>query len=167
MTEAAALQGRFDALVGGLDYPMFIVTVTDGDRLAGCLVGFAAQCSISPSRFMVWLSKKNHTYTVARRAGMLAVHMPPRKAIALATLFGTRTGFDIDKFGRCSWRDGPGGVPLLDDCPAWFAGTVLERHDTGDHVGLLLEPIAVGDPLEPGGQLGFQHVRHLEAGNEA
>jgi flavin reductase (DIM6/NTAB) family NADH-FMN oxidoreductase RutF len=54
---------KFNALAGGLDYPMFIVTVGDGARRAGCLVGFAAQCSIDPPRFMVWLSKKNHTYT--------------------------------------------------------------------------------------------------------
>lgn len=162
-----ALKSRFDALLGGLDYPMFIVTVACDGRRAGCLVGFAAQCSISPSRFMVWLSKNNHTYTVARLAGTLAVHVPPPEAIELAALFGSRTGFDLDKFSRCSWREGPQGIPLLDGCPAWFAGAVLQRHDTGDHLGLLLAPVAVGDRVAPGRQLGFQDVKHLQAGNEA
>ena len=45
--------GRFNDLVGGLDYPMFIATARSerGER-AGCLVGFATQCSIDPSRFL-------------------------------------------------------------------------------------------------------------------
>ncbi|MDP9445189.1 MAG: flavin reductase family protein [Actinomycetota bacterium] len=156
----------FSALVGELDYPMFIVTVNDGERRAGCLVGFAAQCSIDPPRFTVWLSKNNHTYSVAERAKTLAVHVPTERDDALAVLFGTRSGFDVDKFSRCGWYDGPEGAPLLDDCPQWFTGRVLQRHDTGDHVGFLLEPTAVGSASGLG-QLGFRAVRHLDAGREA
>ena len=167
MPDDEDLQGRFDELVGGLDYPMYVVTATDGTRRAGCLVGFATQCSIDPPRYMVWLSKNNHTYTVARHCDAIAVHALPRSALALAALFGTETGFEVDKFTKCSWRDGPHGLPLLDDCPAWFVGSVLERHDTGDHLGLLVHPVSVGAGVEPGQQLGFQAVKHLDAGNEA
>ena len=41
-------QAAFDRLVNRLDYPMLVVTAeADGER-AGCLVGFATQCSIQP-----------------------------------------------------------------------------------------------------------------------
>ncbi|HEX6351794.1 flavin reductase family protein [Actinophytocola sp.] len=156
----------FDDLVGRLDYPMLVVTVNDGRRLAGCLVGFASQCSIDPPRYMVWLSKNNHTYTVARGVDRLAVHVLTPENRPLAALFGTVTGFDEDKFARCAWRDGPYGVPLLLDCPQWFVGEVLARYDTGDHEGVLLAPVAVGEGTGLG-QLGFQTVRDLDAGNEA
>jgi flavin reductase (DIM6/NTAB) family NADH-FMN oxidoreductase RutF len=156
----------FDAVVGALDYPMFIVTVSDGRRRAGCLVGFAAQCSIDPPRFMVWLSKNNYTYEVARAAASLAVHIPTGRDGPLAELFGTTTGFSTDKFSRCAWRPGPGGVPLLDDCPQWFAGPIVSRADTGDHEALLVQPEHVG-AAHGLGQLGFQAVRHFEPGNEA
>ena len=43
-------------LVSELDYPMFIVTCADERERAGCLVGFATQCSIDPPRFLVCLS---------------------------------------------------------------------------------------------------------------
>jgi flavin reductase (DIM6/NTAB) family NADH-FMN oxidoreductase RutF len=156
----------FDDLVGRLDYPMLIVTANDGRRRAGCLVGFASQCSIDPPRHMVWLSKNNHTYAVAKGGDRLGVHVPVPENRALAELFGTVTGFAEDKFARCAWRDGPDGVPLLTDCPQWFVGRVLSRHDTGDHEGVLLEPTVVGDGAGLG-QLGFQAVRDLDAGNEA
>ncbi len=68
---------RFHDLAGELDYPMLIVTATADGEQAGCLVGFAAQCSIDPLRFMVWLSKKNRTYRVASRSQVLVVHFRP------------------------------------------------------------------------------------------
>jgi flavin reductase (DIM6/NTAB) family NADH-FMN oxidoreductase RutF len=156
----------FDDLVGRLDYPMLVVTVNDGRRRAGCLVGFASQCGIDPARFMVWLSKNNHTYEVAKGVDRLGVHVLGRDNRALAELFGSVTGFDEDKFARCAWQDGADGVPLLTDCPQWFIGRVLSRHDTGDHEGVLLEPIAVG-PETGLGQLGFQSIQDLDPGNEA
>ena len=65
---------EFDAVVEGLDYPMFVVTTAhDGER-AGCMVGFTTQASINPPRMMVCLSVKNHTHRVARHADLLAVH---------------------------------------------------------------------------------------------
>jgi flavin reductase (DIM6/NTAB) family NADH-FMN oxidoreductase RutF len=158
---------NFNSLVGELDYSMFIVTAAAGATRAGCLVGFAAQCSISPARFMVWLSKNNYTYKVAGQTGALGVHLLSRKELGLARLFGSCTGFERDKFAECAWQPGPDGVPLLDGCPGAFVGTVLERLDTGDHVGFLLRPTAVRLDGDHGPRLTFQDVRDFEPGNEA
>lgn len=153
-------------VVRHLDYPMHVVTAAaDGER-SGCLVGFAAQCSIEPPRFAVWLSKKNHTFRVANKAQHLGVHFPGPDDHALAELFGGETGDEVDKFARVAWREGPEGVPVLDDLPTWFVGRVSERFDSGDHVCFMLVPVAasVGGS---GRQLGFQAVRDIDAGHEA
>jgi flavin reductase (DIM6/NTAB) family NADH-FMN oxidoreductase RutF len=118
-------------LVSELDYPMFIVTVAAAGERAGCLVGFATQCSIDPPRFLVCLSDKNMTYRVAQGADAMIVHLVPRGAEGLAELFGSQTGDAIDKFERCRWRTGPRGIPVLEDCGNWFAGRVLDRMDAG------------------------------------
>jgi flavin reductase (DIM6/NTAB) family NADH-FMN oxidoreductase RutF len=157
---------RFNTLVGALNYPMFIVTATDGTRRAGCLVGFAGQCGIEPARFMVWLSTKNYTRAVAQHTNRLAVHIPTAGNRDLAILFGSNSGFTVDKFSRCEWREGPDGIPLLADCPQWFIGRILHRYDTGDHDGILLEPTHV-TATTGRGQLNFDAVRDLEAGNDA
>src|SRR5690242_1861529 len=106
----------FDELVGGLDYPMFIVTVRDDEEIAGCLVGFATQCSIDPPRFLVCISEKNRTYRIARGADVMAIHLVPASATGLAALFGGETGDEVDKFARCAWHVGPRGAPVLDEC---------------------------------------------------
>ena len=155
----------FEELGGHLDYPMYVVTAAgDGER-AGCLVGFASQCSIDPPRFMVFVSDKNHTHRVALSSAALGVHVVPAEAEDLARLFGERTGDDIDKFERCEWEPGPHGVPLLQRCADRFVGVVLERRSVGDHTAFLLEPLDVradGDGFFP-----FRRAQEFEPGHEA
>jgi len=153
-------------LVADLDYPMFIVTVAAGEERAGCLVGFATQCSITPPRFLVCLSDKNRTFRVAQDAELLVVHLVPAEAGDLAELFGSETGDDIDKFARCAWSPGPGGTPVLDACGNWFAGRILERVPAGDHWAFLLDPVAAAsDGSEE--QFTFHRARRIEPGHEA
>ena len=156
----------FNALVSELDYPMFVVTANAGGERGGCLVGFATQCSIDPPRFLVCMSKRNRTYRVAQDADLLAVHFLPADAEDLAELFGGETGDQVDKFARCSWSEGPGGVPLLDRCLNRFVGKVLQRTDAGDHVAFVLEPVAA-DKGHPGKQFPFHRAKRIEAGHEA
>lgn len=94
---------RFDAFTAMLDCPVHVVTAAVGEERAGCLVGFAGQCSIRPPRFTVWISKANHTYTVASRADTLAVHLLSRQRHDLAELFGGLTGDRVDKFTAVRW----------------------------------------------------------------
>ncbi|MET7992066.1 hypothetical protein ABZU76_14275 [Amycolatopsis sp. NPDC005232] len=64
---------------------------------------FAAQCSVSPPRFT-------------------------RDAAELARLFGSRSGFDVDKFSLRGWHSGPRGLPL----PATSGGPQLGFQDVRD-----------------------------------
>jgi flavin reductase (DIM6/NTAB) family NADH-FMN oxidoreductase RutF len=156
----------FQKLVAQLDYPMFIATVAAGGERAGCLIGFATQCSIDPPRFLAGISDKNRTFRVARDAASMAIHLVPESATDLAELFGGETGDEVDKFERCEWRPGPDGLPLLDGCPNRFAGRIVERVDFGDHVGMVLEPFwAEAD--EESGQLGFHRAKRIDPGHEA
>lgn len=157
----------FEKLVAMLDYPMYVVTTTSDGTKAGCLVGFTSQVSIGPPRFLVGLSKRNHTYRVARDATHLAVHLVPRRHRDLARLFGSETGDRTDKFARCEWHSGPHGLPVLSDAAGWFAGEVLERFDLGDHVGHVLAPIAGHAPDEFEQLVTFADVRDLEPGHDA
>lgn len=158
-------EDTFHAVMADLDYPMLIVTAAAAGERAGCLVGFSTQCSINPPRLAVWLSQRNRTFRVALRAGALVAHFPAADQRALADLFGGETGDDVDKFSRCRWHPGPEGLPVLSDCHRWVAGRVVDRLDTGDHIGFILEPFAASaGPWA--GQLGFQSVKRIDAGHE-
>jgi flavin reductase (DIM6/NTAB) family NADH-FMN oxidoreductase RutF len=131
---------RFAELIGELDYPMLLVTTAAVGERAGCLVGFSTQASIDPPCFLICLSKRDRTCELAMGASGLIVHLMPEDAEELAELFGGETGDGIDEFARCAWSSGPDGIPILADCPTWFAATIQSCLDAGDHVAFLLEP---------------------------
>jgi flavin reductase (DIM6/NTAB) family NADH-FMN oxidoreductase RutF len=163
MTNDPGVRSPFARFAATLDYPLYVVTTAAGNERSGCLIGFASQCSIRPARFLACISKKNHTYGLALRAAVMAVHVVPEEDRSLAKLFGSQTGDEVDKFARIPWRL-MHGVPVLDGCECWFAGQILQRIDLGDHVGILLKPLEA----EPGGgerQLTFQQAGAIEPGH--
>ncbi len=157
----------FEKLVALLNYPMFVITTESDGLVAGCLVGFASQTSIHPPRFLVGLSKRNHTFRVAARATHLAVHVFDTEHLDVVELFGSQSGDTINKFDQCSWHRGPAQLPILDDAAAWFVGEIVDRFSLGDHVGHLLEPVDGNPPHGLEHWVSFGDVHHLQPGHEA
>jgi flavin reductase (DIM6/NTAB) family NADH-FMN oxidoreductase RutF len=163
MTEA---ETPFDRIVDSIDYPMFVVTAAAQGEVGGCLVGFTSQCSIDPARFAVFLSKSNNTFEIAARASVLVVHRIAAGQLAIAEHFGGSSAKEEPgKLASCEWVPGPDGAPVIAGCD-WFAGEILERLDTGDHVCHVVEPFG-GSFTEPRDQLGFQNARDIEPGQPA
>lgn len=157
----------FDAFADRTDYPLVVVTTvaTDGER-SGCLAGFTTQCSIEPVRLLVCISKANHTFKVAQRARLFAVHLLGDRQSELASLFGEQTGDHVDKFSQVQWHPGPEGVPLLDECAAWSVLTLIDRFDVGDHQALLTSPQDGGSGSQSG-LMTFRTAPPLDAGHPA
>lgn len=167
MSSPRATALAFDRVIARADQSMWIVTtIADGHR-AGCLVGFGTQVGIEPRRFLACLSKANHTYGVASRARHLAVHLLPAGAGALAQLFGTETGSEVDKFEHCEWHEGPHSLPILETAAGCFAGEILRHDDFGDHVGFLIAPTwAEAGGAEPP-SMRYDEVEDLVPGHPA
>lgn len=159
---------KFSLLVGELQAPTSIVTVQVGGVRAGCLVGFGTQASINPPRYLVCLSRRNHTYhtAVRHRARVLAVHFLDEHDHELAELFGGQTGDRVDKFATAQWHSGPEGAAIIDACENWFVGQVIGQLALGDHVGFLLEPVAVRHANTGRRVLTLQDVGDIEAGHQ-
>jgi flavin reductase (DIM6/NTAB) family NADH-FMN oxidoreductase RutF len=159
----------FKSLIAHLDNQMLIVTTAVGEERSGCLVGFATQCSINPTRFLVCLSKKNHTYRIAAAgAEVLVVHLPRMADLEVARHFGALTGDEVDKFVGIDWQPGPGGAPVLTGLD-WFCGHVHEQHDLGDHMGFVLDVSELGSAArvdEPSLGLGTALSLHFHPGHE-
>jgi flavin reductase (DIM6/NTAB) family NADH-FMN oxidoreductase RutF len=137
----AAVRAAMEAFTAAVDYPLYIVTVgsPSGER-SGCLAGFVTQCSIIPPRFLVCISKLNHTFGVGERSSGIALHLLGRRQTELASVFAEETGDCTDKFERCRWHQGANGAPILDECAVWLDGSVLERWSVGDHEAFLMRP---------------------------
>jgi flavin reductase (DIM6/NTAB) family NADH-FMN oxidoreductase RutF len=151
--------------MSSLDNPLIVVTTAEGHERAGCLVGFHAQSSIDPDRYSVWLSKANYTYRVGLRASHLAIHFLTSADLPLAERFGTLTGDETDKFAGLRVSPGPGGVPVLEECPhRLILRRIVLLDEGGDHVCVTGQPLAAesSGPFEP---LRLSRAQHLEPGH--
>lgn len=156
-----------DTLMAGRDTSMVIVTTATDTERAGCLVGFHSQCSIDPVRYAIWLSKANHTCRVATYAPYLAIHFVTTADRALAELFGTTTGDDIDKFSHCNVEVGIDGVPLLVDCPnRLIVRRTAFLEEGSDHLCFVTEPVEASAAADYR-PLRFSDVADLTAGHTA
>jgi flavin reductase (DIM6/NTAB) family NADH-FMN oxidoreductase RutF len=155
----------FGTIASSLDAPLIVVTAADARERAGCLVGFHSQSSIEPLRYCVWLSKANFTYRVALRSTHLGIHFLTAADLPLAERFGTLTGDKVDKFAGVRTVPGPGGVPVLEDCPhRLVARRITLVDDGGDHVSVMTETVAAhtGGRFEP---LRLSQAAHLQPGH--
>jgi flavin reductase (DIM6/NTAB) family NADH-FMN oxidoreductase RutF len=163
--ETTEVTQPFATIMSALDPPMAVVTAATPAERAGCLVGFHAQSSIHPNRYVVWLSKANHTCRVGLRATHLGVHFLGRGDREVAEAFGTRSGDDGDKFAGWDFDIGEGLAPVLRDCVNGFVGRRVALLDEGgDHVCVVLEPVCVWatDGFRP---LRLADVEDLEPGH--
>lgn len=159
-------RGHPDALSEAVDIPLYVVTARHEAHISGCLAGFVTQSSIDPVRYVVCISRKNHTYEVARRSKGLAIHLLGADQCAMASLFGEESSDVIDKFASVRWAEGLTGAPLLHECAAWAEGPIISRLEGGDHEAFLVE-IATGGDGSAKGQLMQSDVSEFTAGHPA
>jgi flavin reductase (DIM6/NTAB) family NADH-FMN oxidoreductase RutF len=159
------MSDSFASIVASTDPALIIVTAAAGEERAGCLVEFHSQSSMEPPRYCIWLSKANYTYRVALHATHLAIHFVTSADLALAELFGTQTGDEVDKFAGLPVSRGAGRTPVLDQCPnRMVARRTALLDEGGDHVCMVSEPVEARSdgPFRP---LRVSHAPHLVAGH--
>jgi flavin reductase (DIM6/NTAB) family NADH-FMN oxidoreductase RutF len=148
------------------DYPLYIVTASADDEISGCLAGFVTQASIKPIRYVVCVSKVNHTFGVAERSDGLGLHLLGQDQHGLAALFGEESMDVVDKFAQVAWSRGETGAPILAECAAWVEGDVINRTSGGDHEVLLMT-VRRGGPGTHAGQFMRSDAASFEAGHPA
>jgi len=159
------MERDLDRLLAAWDPAMIVVVADDGVERSGCLVGFHGQCSIEPRRYAVWVSRRNHTFTVAGRSAALSVHFLGDGDHDVAAVFGTTTGDELDK-----WEALDGlGLRLPE---VGFTGPVVAVHDDAgsDHVCFVIEAdalLADGPPDTTAAPLRLGDVGDLHPGHPA
>lgn len=150
-----------------LDGPVFVVTSRADDQPSGCLISFASQTSVAPPSFLVAIPRSSGTSDAVRRSEYLAVHVLAQHQVALAELFDGETEDEAERFGRCSWRTGPNGMPILDEAIGWFVGKTAYWLDIGDHLGYVVEPVAGWAPESYDDVLYLSDLDDLDPGQVA
>jgi len=155
-----------DPLTESTNYPLFVVTTGGADEPSGCLAGFVTQSSLRPVRFLVCISKINHTFGRAEQGSALALHLLGFEQQDMASLFGELTGDVANKFAGVRWSTGVTGAPLLAECAAWVEGDIINQMSAGDHEAFLINVKGGGAGTRPG-RLMLRDLPDLDPGHPA
>ncbi|MGW0572657.1 flavin reductase family protein [Streptomyces tauricus] len=123
-------------------------------------VGFTAtsltSVSAEPPLISFGIGTGASSWPAISRTDHVGVHVLGEHQRELAATFA-RSG--ADRFGEpTAWREGPEGVPVLDDVLAWLVCKVVTRVPAGDHRVVLAE-VVLGDPAGAGRPLLYHQGR--------
>ncbi|MFJ7150229.1 flavin reductase family protein [Streptomyces sp. NPDC100445] len=123
-------------------------------------VGFTAtsltSVSAEPPLVSFGIGTSASSWPTVAEADHVGVHILGEHQSELAATFA-RSG--ADRFGApTAWRDGPEGVPVLDDVLAWLVCRVVGRIPAGDH-RIVLAEVVLGDPSGSGRPLLYHQGR--------
>ena len=111
------------------------VTIVTARAADGTPVGLTANSfnsvSLSPPLVLWSLSLQAGSMPVFAKGSHYAIHILAADQRALAERFAAR---GADRFAGLDWREGSGGVPLLDGAAAVLECHNRNRHEEGDHV---------------------------------
>ena len=126
----------------------------------GVPVGFTAtsltSVSAEPPLVSFGIGVGSSSWPVVSEAEHVGVHILGEHQEDLAGTFA-RSG--ADRFGApTGWREGPEGVPVLDDVLAWLVCRVVARVPAGDH-RIVLAEVVLGTPSGRGRPLLYHQGR--------
>ncbi|MET8948838.1 flavin reductase family protein [Streptomyces sp. NPDC004542] len=123
-------------------------------------VGFTATSLTSvcaePPLLSFGISTGSSSWSAMAQSDHVGVHILGEHQQELAATFA-RSG--ADRFGPdTAWRDGPEGVPVLDEVLVWLVCRVVGRVPAGDH-RIVLAEVVLGDPSGTGRPLLYHQGR--------
>ncbi len=117
-----------------LTNPIAIVTGSYEGTVSGFIASWITQVSFVPPLVMVAINPLHYSYALIAQSNAFVINVLRADQADLVDRFGKRTGKSIDKLAETAYELGKTGVPLLTDCLASIACTVLWTKEAGDHV---------------------------------
>lgn len=133
-----------------------VITAGHQGRPFGFTATSLTSVSAEPALVSFGISERSSCWPAVARAEYVGVHLLGEHQSELAATFA-RSG--ADRFAPpTAWREGPGGVPLLDDVVAWLVCRPVARIPAGDH-RIVVAEVTAGDPAGAGSPLLYHQGR--------
>lgn len=119
-----------------------IVTATFNGRPFGMTVSSFTSVSMNPPLVMMAISRSANTHKAFINSQIFAVHLLSSDQARLSEIFAGRLKPE-DRFEGISYDEGPEGVPILRDAPAYLICKKYKIYEAGDHDLILCEILEV------------------------
>jgi flavin reductase (DIM6/NTAB) family NADH-FMN oxidoreductase RutF/rubredoxin len=119
-----------------LSYGLYVVSTKAGARQNGYISNAVFQVTAEPARFAICCSRDNFSAEMIKESGIFSISVLKKGAAQeLISLFGYRSGRDVNKFEKVKYQTGITGVPVVtEDTLAWFECRVGQIIDVDSHL---------------------------------
>lgn len=145
---------EIDSLLRLVDREVWIVTAAAGGKRGGLTATWVSQASIDRERpvILAGLAPNHFTAELVEEGQTFVAHLLAESQTELAWNFAKDSGRNRDKLADLVTAVTPAGLPILQDCLAWFDCRVFARFDAGDRLFFWADVIAAerrgtGSPL--------------------
>jgi flavin reductase (DIM6/NTAB) family NADH-FMN oxidoreductase RutF len=127
-----------------ITYGLFVATSRDDSGPAAGTVNWISQSSFTPPLIMVAIKGDSALHRAIANSRGFIVHVVAKDQKDLATAFFRGAELSGDRLNGYLIEDGPNGIPLLIDPPAWFECRVVNQVGGGDHTVFVAEVVDAG-----------------------
>lgn len=124
-------------------------------RIAAITANSFTSVSLEPQLVSVCIGSRLPSMEVFAAASHVAIHVLTGDQEEVARRCATGGLSGAERLAGLRWAAGDGGVPLIADCAARFAGKVYDRLPAGDHVIVLVHVDDLYLPAEETSSLLF------------
>lgn len=148
-----------------ISYGLFIVAAKQGDKLNGQIANTVFQITPRPITIGVCINRKNLTHACIQESKAFSVSIlckdTPMKFIGT---WGFKSGRDINKFEKASYKIGATGVPIvLDHTIAYIEANLINSVDVGSHT-IFIGEVVDADMVEPGEAMTYLYYHESKCG---
>jgi 4-hydroxyphenylacetate 3-hydroxylase, reductase component len=113
-----------------------VITTRAGEELFAVTANSFSSVSLDPPMILWSLRKESRNLPAFQQSDRFAINILAADQIELASHFSRST---TDKFGSRAWREGIGGIPLINEAAAQFECRRAAQYEAGDHIIFLGE----------------------------
>ncbi len=152
------------AILEKLTYGLYIVASKIGNRYNGQIINTAVQVTAQPPQVAVVVNKKNFTWECIRASRVFTISILSQSTpMEFISLFGFRSGRDIDKFERIKFRLTPRETPVvIENTVGYLECEVVQEFDVGTHsifIGKVIDAETISDD-QPMTYSSYHNVKH-------
>ncbi|MFH1010112.1 MAG: flavin reductase [bacterium] len=146
-------------------YGLYVVTSHLDGKSNGQIANTVVQVTAEPVRIAVSISKNNFTHGFIAGSGAFGVSVLDENApMTFIGLFGFKSGRDIDKLSRVSFKGGVTGCPLVtENALSIFDARVFAQVDAGTHT-VFLADVVQAEIVQKGNPLTYTYYQQVKRG---
>ena len=148
-----------------LSYGLYLITSKDEGKMNGQIVNTVIQVTSEPPRIAVIINKKNYTHELILKSKVFSASVLEESTPMLFLgPFGFRSGRDIDKLSKVSFREGITGCPLITDHTlSVLEAETIDQVDLGTHT-VFIGSVVSSEVLKEGIPLTYQYYHKVLKG---